>query len=134
MQSFPGNVVHFLSICFKDWSPFEMGKHVTVLKWSIKWQERPYGLEMETLLAVKCKALWVALKKLVINHLQAGTGIFAARLFAKGVIVGWYYGSLVYESMTQREQTTKKYGKAFMQGTQETFPKCASRISEAVKY
>lgn len=32
--SFPGHVVDFLSNCFKNFSLFEMGKHITVMKWS----------------------------------------------------------------------------------------------------
>lgn len=90
-------------------------------------------LDVGTLLAVKCGALEVTLSKPLINHSQAGTGIFTARWFGKGDVVGQYYGSLVYDNMILRHRTTRTYGELSLQVTQETCCKGSNCIPEMVK-
>lgn len=82
-----------------------------------------YGLKVETLVAVNCRTLGVTLRKVLINHPPAGSGILPARWFTKDDVVGYYYGALVYENMTKRQHTKKTSGESFMQVTQKMFCK-----------
>lgn len=72
-------------------------------------------------------------RKLLIDHQQAGTVIFAARQFGKGNVVGNYNGSLMYLNMNILQHKTKKYVETFMQGTRETFGKRVTWIPETMK-
>lgn len=78
---------------------------------------------MGTILSVKCRALGVMLKRSLITHLQAGTGIFAATQFEKGDVVEYYYGFLVYKVMTRGPYMTETYGEASKQVMRKTFRK-----------
>lgn len=63
----------------------------------------------------------MTLKTSLINHLQSGTWIFAAKQFRNGDVVEHYNGSLVTENMTPRQHKTKMFREAFMQMMHETF-------------
>lgn len=47
-----------------------------------------------------CRRAGVIMKNHLVTHRQAGLGIIAARLFAQGIMGGWYYCSLVYEYLS----------------------------------
>lgn len=78
------------------------------MAWAVSWAY------VEILVAVECEAPGMTLKKSLINHQQVGTRIFAAMGFGKGDVFGYYCGPLVYENMTWRQHTTKRYGEAFV--------------------
>lgn len=69
---------------------------------------------------MECKVLSVSSKESLINHPIAGTRIFSARQIAHGDVSGYYFGSLMFKRMTQRQYTKKKYGEDFMHVTPET--------------
>lgn len=51
---------------------------------------RLYGLDEETMRALKCKKAVLTLKNLPINHPQSGNAIIANRRFGKRKVVGYY--------------------------------------------
>lgn len=85
------------------------------------------------LLAVECRALGLTLKKSLVIFCKWGTGIFAAKPFGMGDVVGEYYEKLVYDNMTQLQPTTKTYRETLMQDTVNTSPRNANWIPATVK-
>lgn len=59
---------------------------------------------------MECRALQVMFKKSMVDHSQTRTRIFEAGTIEKGDVVGYYYKSLVYETMTWRQHITNTYG------------------------
>lgn len=60
------------SNCFQILCLFEMGRQGTVVKCCKNWQGQSYGLDVETLLAVKYGAQRVTRKKSLTSHLEVG--------------------------------------------------------------
>lgn len=58
--------------------------------WSVKWLSHLNQVDVDLLLAAKCEALTLTVKKSVIPHLNAGFGSFAARSFGRCEAVGLY--------------------------------------------
>lgn len=63
-------------------------------------------------------------------HLVAGSDVFATKPFARGCIVGYYYGSLMNEDLYQSQHTTKTYREQIMAVTPDTFEKWANQLPE----
>lgn len=122
--------MHFVSNLYCDPSLFERARQIPLTQWSPIWRARFHGLKAEMLLAVECSAIGVTLKKSSIQHPNAGRGVFAARPIGKGTVVGYYYGSLVYEDLSAAGSRLKTYGENIMKVTKATFSKWANRLPE----
>lgn len=71
-------------------------------------------------------------KKSDVLHRISDRSTFAERLVGKRGIVGYYYGSSVYEDMSSDVLCFKTYGRSLVKVTRKTIQKWANRLSERV--
>lgn len=71
-------------------------------------------------------------KKSLIRYLHAVLGIFVRRPFEQGMVVGYYYGTLIYIDLCRRLNTMLTYGKQSMQAPRGKFQIWANHILEKV--
>lgn len=82
---------------------------------------RSKSLNWYTLLPVDCSANGVTLKRSRFGIPHIERGMLAAQLIEKGGIVGFYYGTLVYEHKTRSLQRNRTYVESVMAVTKERF-------------
>lgn len=79
---------------------------------------------------VKCSAITTTLKKSGIFHPDAGQGLFAVQPVGMGRIVGYYYGSSVYEGPNSGGFRYEMSGNRAVNVTSEIVLKWAKRLPE----
>lgn len=82
------------------------------------------------LLAVEDSATGLTSKKLCILRHDARRKVPAARQLRRGVISGYYHGTLLYEDLGSAGSRFKTESESIMQTTRRTFLKWASSLPE----
>lgn len=67
-------------------------------------------LDVEKLLTHDALVQEITVKKSRFSHHEYGVGLFATKTAGKNKVVGYYYGSLVYENVTKLRHETNTYG------------------------
>lgn len=73
------------------------------------------------------------LNRYSIRHPTAGRRLFAERPMKEGNVVGYYWAVLVYESSTDKNRSTKKYGEHIIVYTNESFKKRANDVLDSAR-
>lgn len=94
---------------------------------------RLYELYVDMQRPLNCRQLVVMSKMSQIYRLQSLSRIFAAMWFELQYPLGYYFGSLMYESLNLCHHTNRMYADVFMQVFQKTFHKLVNCISEKSK-
>lgn len=76
---------------------------------NVKWCERLNWVDVDSLLAAKCGALALTANNSAIPHHNAGTGLFAAKIFGPVKTAGLYYRTHLNGHFVDKEETWKGY-------------------------
>ena len=101
-------------------------RQVPFIKWPVPVQASFHTLHMETLLSVEAQARGVYVAKSRIRHPRAGDGLFAGRQFGKGDVIGFYYGTIVYENIG--DTPSRGYGHGCFRTNGELFAKYSMEV------
>lgn len=129
VQSFPNHIVFMLPQYFDDMDLFLHGKHLPCTVWSEKWLSRLNSFDVRSLLSHECVVYGVHIKPSTIPHPQAGMGCFASQEFTEGDVIGYYYGTLVYQFMVDMVNARGVHGEGLMAVTREQFHTSAIRLA-----
>lgn len=77
-------------------------------------------MDRDTFLSVPSGRAGVKMKQSLSRHQQDSLGILPARLFGKGIVIGYYYGSLVYSDLFPPHNTSLACSEQLMEITRET--------------
>lgn len=89
-------------------------------------------MDIETLLPLDRSAQGPMVKESKIPYTDSGSRLFAALTFEKVKVLGLYYGSQVYASLTRKRHGTKTRVQRVMPVTVETFRKWANKLPQKV--
>ena len=133
MQSFPDHIIQPICQYHNDFSLYSTykrrdGSFTPAQKWNNLWTHRFNNLDPKMLLAAECSGLHDRIKPSTIQHPHVGLGVFATKSFAKGTVVGYYYGSLVYGDLAHNHRVRRRYGTGIMSVSSEDYSKWALQI------
>lgn len=127
-QALPRYIVEFLS---SSWTSPEL-RNIALGKSVDKWKDEYKGLlnnvDSNVLRSIEALNCRLYLAKSTIRHPASGTGVFSAGRFAKGEVVCYYYGTLVYHSLEKRPEVYTTYGTGILGVTPERFPMYAMEL------
>ena len=127
MTSFPPTLVNFISSTFQDVSLFNLYRNRPLIEWPLLWRARFHQMDVNTLLGFELAANNLEMKPSTIPN--AGNGIFTTVRIPPDTVIGYYYGSLVYDNMSvnqSRRPTT--YGEGHLQFEVKDFVKWALQL------
>ena len=127
MTSFPPTLVNFISSTFQDVSLFNLYRNRPLIEWPLLWRARFHQMDVNTLLGFELAANNLEMKPSTIPN--AGNGIFTTVRIPPDTVIGYYYGSLVYDNMSvnqSRRPTT--YGDGHLQFEVKEFLKLALQL------
>lgn len=75
---------------------------------------------------VGCRAIGLTLRKSGILHRDFGRGVFTERPVGKRIILGYQYGSPVYENRSSSWSRFNTYEESIMEVTRDKFPEWTS--------
>lgn len=129
-QISPVYMKHFVGNVYNDVSSFEKCQEFPLWKWSDKWRCRFHNMDKETLLMLDASSRKITVKKSKVSHSDVGLVCSAARIFGKGVVVGYYSSSVVYSNWTAECQTM--ITKSVVRVNAKTLGKLANELSERI--
>lgn len=121
-------VAHFISKCL--WILFKKGRQILLNQWSSTWLVWFHDLNAGILLAVgRCHTV-AMFGRSCFAQIYGGWEVLAARPLGRKSIIGYWYGSLVYEVLSSSFSQFKMYGENTMNFTTDAFSKWAVRLPE----
>lgn len=99
MKGFPKHIAHYLSIYHGNRAIYGQERNFSFTLQSKEWWSRLNWTYMYYLHSSECEALWGSFWEFTIQHKTSVHGRFANWSIGKNEMVGYYYGSLVYEKL-----------------------------------
>lgn len=128
-QMLPPHILSFLSSLYSKPEFVSSLSGIPPHKWPGQLESLLHGTNQDVLLAHELCVLNVYKGPSLIEHPTVGDGLFAGRNFAKGEIVGFYYGTLLYVDMDKPRNRNKIIGYGSMAVDASDFSKWALRIT-----
>lgn len=127
IQTFPPHIVEFLCQYYGDRSLYDR-RGLSMNRWSPEWVQRMNRSDVRALRAFEAAQRNLVVRKSGIRHPDAGLGVFAARPFAKGETITWYYGTLVYGDLGADRRLYKTYGTGLLAVTSNDYDRWAMQL------
>ena len=127
-QKFPLHILSALSSTSNDHSSLLQLLNRPFQDWSRYHQGLLQQVHTDTLRLADSTSAQVFLARSTIKHSRAGLGVFAARTFHEGELVGYYNGTLVYHDLRKRKEKMKTYGEGVLGVTPEQFRSRAMQV------
>ena len=112
-QNFPRHILLYASSFFQTHDFIDLFRN-PIQNWNTVQSGNFETIPWEELRRAEATRLGLIIKPSAIKNENAGLGVFAARDIAKGEIIGYYYGTIVYHNLWNRKQVTKTYGEGIL--------------------
>lgn len=129
IQNFPPHIVQYLCQYYQDFTLYNGYRHLSMNKWGLLWIQRMNSADTNALLSYEAMMLSLQVKKSLIKHPKAGMGVFTTKPRAKGDVIGYYYGALVYGDLGTNRRLLKRYGTGILSCTSEDFDIWANQLA-----
>lgn len=113
MQTFPPEVVHYICSTYRDYSLFRYSRGFSMNRWSPQWRARFNQMDLEGIQSFELSRSMLELKQSTIP--EAGDGLFTTVTIPANKVIGYYYGTLVYDNMSiNQKNRPRMYGDGVM--------------------
>ena len=96
LQVFPTHLLRFLASLHQDYSLYREYQTIPYNRWLPMWRARFNSLDPHMLLSHELSALHLELRTSTTP--EVGKGIFTQKEIGKGEVIGYFYGTLVYNN------------------------------------